>query len=1321
MARIENLPVTIIQKGKTDASGIYHQPLKNSLQLSVLAVSGESCFAFCNTGSPVTFSQEETKYFIYTDRPVYRAGDKVNYKIIAKKRTDKFDPLASQKIYYEISNRDTDTVVTNGEAALDEWGTFHSELSLDAECSLGEYEIRTGTDKADLYGAGKFYVEQYRKPEFSVDVTPMKTFYANDDTAEFKIEAKYYFGAPLKAAQVKYRFYEKRLRDTDTRYWWEDEYQTHDSYDRIRDEGARYLDDNGIGVVRLSCGKFPYDREITAEVTIVDESNISITSRSTVRIGRGDFYIKINPSKNFFGDSEYKPVALKTVAQDGVPVSSSVDIKVYRYIWKPWERVYVHDKRPLLELTATTDAKGDCTFALPKKFDQYGEFDIVVTGKDRKGNYISASQVVWVYSSQTGTVDSRLKNLELVLSETDLSGPGEITGIIKSRFQDAYVCITLEGKDVYDSFVVQMKGNITPIRIPIKGAYAPNLYVTATMQRNRALFVSTVGVSLPNPDSTLAISLMPDKKKYLPGEKATITVKAADDSGKPVKADISLGVVDEAIYAIRPDHTPKMKDFFYTKISNWVLTSYSYPMTVLAGAAKEGKIKIRDKFKDTAFWSANIRTDANGSAVLSFTLPDNLTTWRMTARGHDMTGRVGEKRGEFLVTQDLVARIGKPRFFIEGDTVGLLGIVTSNAQRGMSEVKTKMSVDGTVVEPDRKVQISLPPFGSSSAQYTVNIPEGKDALSVQFEARDNVGDCDGLKHTIPVLSRGTPYSMFAYGDLTGSRTVTLHPLESTDDFEVAPDELVITVNPNPIAVMLASAKYLSEYPYGCVEQTISRFLPNLALKKILEKKGYSNAYPAEDLEGKINLGLTRLIEMQNDDGTWGWWSGDRGNEFLTAYVLYGLYLSKQWGYAIDNGKLENGLSALKRFVGSADISCDARSYVFYVNALWGGWSQSEFKELAENSAMSPYSLAYLIRAAAASRNGSLSKDIRSEIDAAVPQLVASLKALEKKDSCGPYWENTDSYQWSWQGSRTEITAQVLAALSESGDATPLAGAIVSSLCRRNKGGSYLSTKETSSVILAFCTYLEKHKVSEKPNGNMSTLSFKLDGKEICTVDCRNDVPSNPDLVKRIKLDRNLRKSIFTVEAAGSGDPAVFFDVALKGFLYYKDKGISSFLSSEGKSLNKLENGISLSREFRSIRRVRDMNNREYMVPQPFDPKARIKVGDEILVKIRFQAHDNFEFLMLQDYLPAGCEVTTLNTYEYYSPYTHQERWDDRMVYFFTQVEKEAVYELSYIIRAELSGEFTVKPTRMECMYEPSIQGWAVPGRFKVNRVEEEQK
>lgn len=1312
--RIENLPMKVLHRGKTGADGIYRQRMAPAERLAVMVLGHDGSYAFCSTGSPSSFSGEATRLFIYTDRPVYRAGDTVHYKVIGKKRDTRPTPLAESALFYEIRCIDFDRVVKSGSMRLDEWGVSDDSIRLDAGANLGEYEIRAGIAPDKLHDAGRFYVEQYRKPEFKIDLTPAKPFYANGDTLEFKVDAKYFFGAPLKGALVRYRFYETRLRDTDTSYWWEEDYgEPGGAYNRIRLEGDKYLDDSGIASLKLFCGTYPYDRDITLEATVVDRSNVAITSRASVKVGRGEYYIKINPSQNFYADDDAKKnIEIKAVAHDGTPVSAPVEVRVFRYIWKPWQRVYVHDTKPVAEVNLRTGKNGIASFELPKKFPSYGEFDIVASAKDNRDNAITASRVIWIYGRDGGRVESRFKNLELSLSETKLKSPGEVTCLVKSRFSDAYVCLTLEGRDIYESKVVKMDGNILPVKFNIKSDYAPNLFVTATMQRNRALFAVSSGIGIQDRDSALVISIAPDKARYMPGERATVRLKATGESGNPVKADLSLGVVDEAIYQIRSDHTPTMRDFFYAKISNWVLTNYSYPVTVLAGAAKDGRVKVREKFEDTAFWQAVIRTNENGEATVRFNVPDNLTTWRLTARGHDRNGRVGEKKSEMLVTQNLIARIGRPRFLTGGDTVGFIGIVNSNTPLGLQSVATEMKADGLPLAADEKIPISLPPYGSAREYYTVKVPEKKDAIQIYYAADGGPDAKDALKIGIPVTPRGVPYVMYGIGDMAGNRSITLTSVKNTADFEFSPSELVITVNPSPISRMIAASKYLAEYPYGCIEQTINKFLPNVALKRLLQQKGVPSALADEKLEDTMAEGIARIQNSQNDDGSWGWFSGDRGNEFITAYVLFALDMARRMGYRVDMGGARRGADAAGRMLrDDRYYGGDAKACLLYSLSLWGTWNDTAFMKLCREKNINAYMCAYLIRAAAsARRNANLTIAERNNIAAQLTTLTAALKSMLKKDARGMYWESVGSQSWGWQGNATEITAHALSALLESGDTSTLPSQIVSSLSRRGRGDAWGSTKETASVMIALCKYLEAAGGAVRETGN---IAFSLNGNDVGTIEFDGGSPDS--LMRVIPLDGAPSASSYAIDARGTASPDVSFSVTLRGHLYFRDSGFLSFISSQDRSIQELENGVALHRGFSSVLRVRDINNSEYLVPQALTDTTRLKVGDEILVTVKFKAQDNFQYLVLEDYLPSGFEVVRQNAYDGYQPYSHIERRDNRMVYFFTGIRKGEVYEVGYIMRAELPGEFMVKPSRMECMYEPSIQGWSSPARFTVRK------
>jgi hypothetical protein len=182
---------------------------------------------------------------------------------------------------------------------------------------------------------------------------------------------------------VKYRFYERKI-DTDDDPM-ADEYSTESSYSRMRLEGEKYTDTSGNTLLKIASGNYPYDREITLEASVTDKSNITITSQKTVKIGRGEFFIKIIPEENFFGAKSEKRVTVTTLTHTGKPVSTNLELNLLKYIWKPVQRVYIHDSRPYFTKKVTTDSSGKAVFTLPADFSAYGEFDLMALASDARG------------------------------------------------------------------------------------------------------------------------------------------------------------------------------------------------------------------------------------------------------------------------------------------------------------------------------------------------------------------------------------------------------------------------------------------------------------------------------------------------------------------------------------------------------------------------------------------------------------------------------------------------------------------------------------------------------------------------------------------------------------------------------------------------------------------------------------------------------------------------------------------------------------------------------------------------------------------------
>ena len=100
--------------------------------------------------------------------------------------------------------------------------------------------------------------------------------------------------------------------------------------------------------------------------------------------------------------------------------------------------------------------------------------------------------------------------------------------------------------------------------MPLTGNDEPNIYVSASFIRNGELYQSTKRLKVPPEEHKLNIALSTDKPQYLPGDTGTYSIAVTGVDGKPVRgADLSVGVVDEAIYAIRPDTTQNLLSFFF--------------------------------------------------------------------------------------------------------------------------------------------------------------------------------------------------------------------------------------------------------------------------------------------------------------------------------------------------------------------------------------------------------------------------------------------------------------------------------------------------------------------------------------------------------------------------------------------------------------------------------------------------------------------------------------------------------------------------------------------------------------------------------------
>src|SRR6266513_1415071 len=123
--------------------------------------------------------------------------------------------------------------------------------------------------------------------------------------------------------------------------------------------------------------------------------------------------------------------------------------------------------------------------------------------------------------------------------------------------------------------------------------------------------------------------------------------------------------------------------------------------------------------------------------------------------------------------------------------------------------------------------------------------------------------------------------------------------------------LGIRISPSIAGSLFSALDYLTTFPYGCVEQTMSSFLPNIIVLNTVRERGLKESLDRGALNGKIRAGLDRLYNFQHEDGGWGWWDTDESHPFMTAYVVAGLVQARSPGVAVRQEVITRGAAWLQ--------------------------------------------------------------------------------------------------------------------------------------------------------------------------------------------------------------------------------------------------------------------------------------------------------------------------------------------------------------------------------------------------------------------------
>lgn len=1264
----------LLTAGQTNSEGIYASRIYGSeYSYKIMAQSGFS-FAFIQAysgGSPTPY-----KIYLYTERPVYRPGQEVYFKGILRENMGfKYKNLPGQNVEVKIKDSNGNTVFKNN-YDTDEFGTFNGSFGLSEELTLGEFSIITTYLDRDFYRG--FKVAEYKKPEYKVELKTNKKQYVAGEVINCAMKSQYYFGAPASGAKVRYTVYESAYRG-----WWVnlDSFRLGEeekNYGKIIAEGTEVSDEAGQANLKIPTGAAAYDKLIGIEVEVEDASKRTVTSSLSVLVTRGMFDLVLESSKYIYNKDEEIKFSVNTIDYDGREIGNiEVSADVFKVSYEEKEGTYVEKLKRAENFKVATDKKGHAEINFSAR--ENGSYKVVAEAYDERKNKITSDWYVWV--TGPGVSPPFAGSLQIITDRKEYKAGEKAKVLINLPSSNCYALLTVEGRDLFLTKLIYSRGNSINYELPIKEEYLPNVSLCVSLIKDKQLVSDEAAIKVSPGNNYINLEVSSSKSKYEPGEEAAYRVKATDINGRPVVCELSFGLVDEAIYAISPETIEDIKDFFYGLQPNYVYTNYSFPQYYGGMLDKEPGIKVRRKFEDTACFKPDIITNTNGEAVFKVKLPDNLTSWRASLRAVSMDTKVGSALHNVIASKDLLVRLEVPRFITQNDSLEIAGVV-HNYTQGEEKVKVTLRARGVDVLSSLNEEGIILPQDKKRFFWKVKAVSPGEAVFLVSAKGSKLSDAMELK--VPVLPKAIAEIKSLSGIVEAQVEIKVG-LPSSVIKQAT--EFKVYFSPSIAGVLLQGLEYLASYPYGCVEQTMSAFLPDVMVFKAFKELNIKDAKLERELPVMVKKGLLKLYQFQHADGGWGWWKEDETSSYLTAYVMFGLNEAKKSGFDVDSEIFSRGLKCLREFakakpedirtMGGArkqNSALNSKAYMLYVLSECGYYYNDMVLNLYENNA----SLNNYTKALLALMLDKIGEKEKSKI------IIGILDRNAVGDEASCYWES-DSPDYSWTDNNIEATSYVLKALVNLEPSNSKITKALNWLAKIRKGIHWTSTKDTAAVIYALCDYLRKSRefspdykakiyFNEKPIKEIEVKDV-LSKESVCQI----NIPAN--LIKK--------ENVLKIEKKGAG--RLYYSYELKYF-------------PKVEKIKAVSGGIEVSRRYFKLERKKNKNKLED-IPVLLSESGKVEIGERLQVEIKLNCSRDYEYVIIEDPLPAGFEVVIPEEERNWGSlwWNQQEVRDEKIVYFSTFLCK-GKHTLTYQIRAEIPGVFGVLPTQVNCMYLPQIGG-----------------
>jgi uncharacterized protein YfaS (alpha-2-macroglobulin family) len=1301
-------------------------------------------------GQQADYRPENVTVYLYSDRSLYRPGQPVYYRGVLRSRDDMQYGLSDyKKVSVEVYDPNGRSL-SKSDITVNSFGTFSGSFNIDPHGALGNYRIYARLASKDPNGVRPEFVREvtvaeYRVPEFQVKLDAAEDQVIQGSRIKVKVDSSYFFGGPVSHARIEW------LARTDNYFFtYGGRYRFYDynedvgytangtDYNHTVGSGKGETDDQGAFIIDLPAdlGKARQSQRFTIEARVVDESDRLVAGTVTVIVHQGEFYIGATPEEYVGAAGQPQKVDLITVDWNRKPMpKTDLSVRVVERVWRSVQAVepgtgkvvwqYDVSENPIASDVVHTDAEGKAVYEFTPPHG--GAYKIYATSRDTHGNQITTSTFAWIAGPDYVPWRQQNSNRIDLKIDRDNYNVGDTASIlIASPFQgQTTALVTVERGGILKTEVVTLATNSTVYKLPITPNMAPNAYVSVTIVKGVDAKTPTASFRMGlvqlgvNPEQLqLKIKVTPDKEKAGPREKVTYKLHVTNYNGEPAKAEIGVGLTDLAVLSLMPDTSTPILQHFYGQQSLTVRTANALILNVDqqtqevlnvvkgggGGGPEGGILEVRQQFVDTPLWKPSILTDNNGDATLDVVLPDNLTTWRLDVRAVTLptdelkTTLVGQTTFDLISSKPLLIRPITPRFYTMGD-VGTLAAIVNNNTDQVQEVTASIDVKGLTLKGNANQTLKIPARGRVRYEWPIEVQD-VDSVSVIFTAKTTDGKYadaarsaagEGEDKTLPVRRYTSPDKVTASGLIGKEGGQSVEGIVLPKNTNVQRGSLDIEVSPSLAASTTSALKVLENYPHQCVEQTVSKFLPNLMTYRAFKELSLADDKMYIALDKSIREALQRLYNEQHSDGGWGWFVQEDSSTQTTAYTVIALSEAQKQGFNIDGSTLGKAITFLQRKLEELNKSpglaeLNRQAFVLYALAYGGKGDFSRSVRLYQyRKNLSLYAQALL----------AMDFDLmRSDSSSYVQALVDLITNRAEVTATGAHWSETQDDLFNWN-TDTRTTAIILKALIQVQPESLLLPNVVRWLMSARQGAAWETTQETAWSVMALTDWMKKN-AELKPNYTFDVL---LNGKALLS-----DGKANPENVRQPSYLFVQVKDLLTDQA----NRLTFERTGGDGTLYYTANLYAYLPIEQTKALTR---GISLTRAYSLV------NDKDHK------PITQAKVGDNIRVTLTIVAPEDLHYVVITDPIPAGTEAVDPNLpttgtigeapkLSSADPLSRGWGWwwfsktelrDDRVVMYASYLPK-GTYQYTYTIRAGLSGEYRVIPATGEEFYSPLVYG-----------------